>query len=227
MKVFACGNEKKALLFDMDGTLYSHDEYMRTQIDLPVMRLARIQGKTFEQMSAEIDLFRKEWAVSHNGHSISLGNIFLSFGISIEENIRWREELCRPEKYLVEDKALRSALLDLASCFSLAVVTNNPVSVAVRTFSALGVHDILENIVGLDTCKASKPNKEIFYKAAQVCGVSPDLCISVGDRYDIDIALPLELGMGGILVAGVEDVYKLPGILAKKTARNCAAFIIY
>jgi phosphoglycolate phosphatase/putative hydrolase of the HAD superfamily len=109
---------------------------------------------------------------------------------------------------------LRSTLLMLASRFTLAAVTNNPVSVAYRTFSTLGIHDIFENIVGLDTCKASKPNKEIFYKAAQVCGVSPELCISIGDRYDIDIALPLELGMGGILVDGVEDVYKLPEILA-------------
>jgi phosphoglycolate phosphatase/putative hydrolase of the HAD superfamily len=215
MKVFALDSrkEKKALLFDMDGTLYSHDEYMRTQIDLPIMRLAKIQGKTFGQMSAEIDAFRKNWAAGHNGQSISLGNIFLSLGISIEENIRWREELCRPEKYLTEDKTLRSVLLHLASRLSLAVVTNNPVSVAYRTFSTLGVHDILKNIAGLDTCKASKPNKEIFHKAAQLCGVSPELCISIGDRYDIDIALPLELGMGGILVDGVEDVYKLPEIL--------------
>ena len=216
MKIFSIprGNEKKALLFDMDGTLYSHDEYMRSQIELPIMRLAEVRGKTFEQMNAEVTAFRENWAVSHNGQSISLGNIFLSFGISIKENIRWREELCRPEKYLTEDKTLRSVLLELSSRFFLAAVTNNPVSVAVRTFSALGVDDILKNIAGLDTCKASKPNREIFYTAARLCGVPPELCISIGDRYDIDIALPLELGMGGILVDGVEDVYKLPEILA-------------
>jgi phosphoglycolate phosphatase/putative hydrolase of the HAD superfamily len=215
MKLFALDSakDKKALLFDMDGTLYSHDEYMRSQIDLPIMRLAQKKGKTFEQMNEEIAAFRESWADANNGRSISLGNIFLSFGISIEENIRWREELCRPEKYLAEDKTLRSTLLDLSSRFFLAAVTNNPVSVAVRTFSALGVSDILKNIAGLDTCKTSKPNKEIFHKAAQICGVPPELCISIGDRYDIDIALPLELGMGGILVDGVEDVYKLPEIL--------------
>jgi phosphoglycolate phosphatase/putative hydrolase of the HAD superfamily len=216
MKLFALDSakDKKALLFDMDGTLYSHDEYMRSQIDLPIARLAQKQGKTFEEMNAEIAAFRKSWADAHDGRSISLGNIFLSFGISIEENIRWREELCQPEKYLAEDKTLRLTLLELSSRFFLAAVTNNPVSVAVRTFSALGVSDILKNIAGLDTCKASKPNREIFFKAAELCGVPPDLCVSIGDRYDIDIALPLELGMGGILVDGVEDVYKLPEILA-------------
>jgi phosphoglycolate phosphatase/putative hydrolase of the HAD superfamily len=38
----------------------------------------------------------------------------------------------------------------------------------------------------------------------------------VGDRYDIDIALPLQLGMGGVLVDGVSDVYGLPPVLTGK-----------
>jgi phosphoglycolate phosphatase/putative hydrolase of the HAD superfamily len=36
----------------------------------------------------------------------------------------------------------------------------------------------------------------------------------VGDRYDIDIAIPLELGMGGILVDGVEDTCHLPSLFS-------------
>ena len=217
MKIFTLPAEKTgmALLFDMDCTLYTHDEYARTQIDLPVERLARLQGKTFEQMKAEVEQFRENWAASHNGQKISLGNTLLSFGISIEEIVRWREELYRPEDYLCEDRQLRLALTLLASRFSLAVVTNNPVSVAVRTFSVLGVHDILQKIVGLDTCGLSKPNELILFKAAQICGVSPGQCVSIGDRYDIDIALPLELGMGGILVDGVKDVYQLPQLFAE------------
>jgi len=215
MKVFSLPDclTDSALLFDMDCTLYTHDEYARTQIDLPIERLARLQGKSFEQMNAEIAEFRKNWADSHGGKSISLGNILLAYGISIEEIIRWREELYRPEKYLCEDKKLRSALEKLKDRFSLAVVTNNPVSVAVRTFSVLGVHDILQKIVGLDTIGLSKPDKAHYYKAAELCGVLTRQCISIGDRFDIDIALPLELGMGGILVDGVEDVYKLPELL--------------
>ena len=212
MKVFSLPAEKTglALLFDMDCTLYTHDEYAQSQIDLPIKRLAKLKGKTFDQMNDEISRYRKNWAETHEGKSISLGNTFLSFGISIEESIRWREELCRPEDYLGEDKKLRSALLELGSRFSLAVVTNNPVSVAVRTLTVLGVQDIIKNISGLDTCFLSKPNKEIFLKAADMCGISVQNCVSIGDRYDIDIALPLELGMGGVLVDGVEDVYKLP-----------------
>jgi len=215
MKIFALPQDRSnlSLLFDMDCTLYTHDEYAQTQTDLPIERLARLKGKTFEQMSAEIAVFRKNWADSHDGKAISLGNTLLSFGISIEENIKWREELCCPEKYLREDKKLRSALEKLSARFSLAVVTNNPVSVAIRTLSILGVDDLLQKIVGLDTCYLSKPHESIFLKAAELCGSSVQQCVSVGDRFDIDIALPLGLGMGGILVEGVEDVYSLPELL--------------
>jgi len=213
MKIFALPSEKMAVFFDMDCTLYTHDEYAQSQIDLPIMRLAQMQGKPFEQMKGEVAEYRKTWADTHNGKAVSLGNIFLSFGISIKDMVRMREELYRPEDYLAEDKRLSYALTRLVSRYKLSVVTNNPVSVAVRTLSILGVNDIISIIVGLDTCYLSKPDKKIFLKASKLCGVSPQQCISVGDRYDIDLAVPLELGMGGVLVDGVEDVYSLPDIL--------------
>jgi phosphoglycolate phosphatase/putative hydrolase of the HAD superfamily len=215
MKIYNLPDDKLnlAIFFDMDGTLYSHNVYMLKQVDLLIERLASVQSKSFEQMKIEINRYQDKWAAMNGGKKISLGNTFLNFGISMEENIKWREELCRPEDFLKPDKRLRSALEQLACRFTLAVVTNNPVSVAVKTLSVLGVYDILHKIVGLDTCCVSKPDKVIFLTAADLCCTVPEKCVSVGDRFDIDISLPLELGMGGILADGVEDVYELPSIL--------------
>jgi phosphoglycolate phosphatase/putative hydrolase of the HAD superfamily len=141
-----------------------------------------------------------------------LGNVLAAFGISIEETIKWREELDEPERYLTADEQLRRALEQLESRFALAVVTNSPVSIATRTLAALGVEDLFRVIIGLDTCGVSKPHEQPLLRAAVLCGTGPESCVSVGDRYDIDIALPLELGMGGILVDGVKDVYQLPEV---------------
>jgi len=215
MKVFRLPDQCAAIFFDMDSTLYTHPEYARSQIDLPIERLARLRGKTFDEMNEEITRFRENWAKEHEGQQISLGNIFTAFDISIDEMIKWRKELYQPEQYLTADKRLRSALEQLKSRFVLSIITNNPVSVAARTLAVLGVEDLFHArtvvcIVGLDTCGVSKPNAEPLMRAALLCGAAPETCVSVGDRYDIDIALPLELGMGGVLVDGVEDVYKLP-----------------
>jgi phosphoglycolate phosphatase/putative hydrolase of the HAD superfamily len=207
-------------MFDVDSTLYTNPEYARSQIDLPVGRLARLRGKTFDEMNDEIACFRKDWARDHDGQQISLGNIFAALGVGIEETIRWREELYQPERHLAKDGQLRSALEQLEARFVLSVVTNNPVSIASRTLCALGVEDMFHAIVGLDTCGVSKPHEEPFMRAAILCGAVPESCVAVGDRYDIDIALPLELGMGGILVDGVEDVYKLPDLLLGRSSIN-------
>jgi phosphoglycolate phosphatase/putative hydrolase of the HAD superfamily len=210
MKVFRLPEKCGAILFDVDSTLYDNSGYAQSQIDLPIKRLARFQGKTVERMNEDIARYRKDWADTHGEQSISLANTFTAFGVGIDESIVWRKELCLPEQYLCEDRLLRAALEKLRSCFILAVVTNNPVSVAEKTLDALGVEDLFHVIIGLDTCGVSKPHIEPFMRAAILCGTVPEACVSVGDRYDIDIALPLELGMGGILVDGVRDVYKLP-----------------
>jgi phosphoglycolate phosphatase/putative hydrolase of the HAD superfamily len=204
-----------ALIFDMDGTLYTHDEYLRFQIDGPVERLARIRGVSFEKMKEEIAGFRRRWAETHGGKQISLANLFKEcFGISIEETIRLREELYEPARYLKADPKLRETLVSLsASPLTLAVLTNNSVLVARKTLACLGVEDLFPVITGLDTCGVSKPHEKPLRKTVELCGVPMEACVSVGDRYDIDLALPLELGMGGILVDGVEDVYTLGGLL--------------
>jgi phosphoglycolate phosphatase/putative hydrolase of the HAD superfamily len=143
---------------------------------------------------------------------LSLGNVFKSFGVGMEETIRWREELYRPEEFLREDGELRKALLLLSARFSLGLYTNNPVLVARKTLACLGVEDCFPVIVGLDTCLVSKPAELSLRKTVELLGADISGCISVGDRYDIDLALPLKLGMGGILVDGVADVYRLPAV---------------
>ena len=213
MKVFRLPGVCSAILFDMDSTLYTNKEYAQAQIDLPIAKLACLRGMTFDAMKQEIDRFRKNWSNGHGRQQISHSNTFVNFGITIAESVRWREELCNPEQYLSTDIRLRSALERLKSKYALSVVTNNPVSVADRTLAALGVGDLFHAIVGLDTFGVSKPHADCFLRAATLCGAAAEVCLSVGDRYDIDLFLPLELGMGGILVDGVEDVYKLPELL--------------
>jgi phosphoglycolate phosphatase/putative hydrolase of the HAD superfamily len=63
----------------------------------------------------------------------------------------------------------------------------------------------------------AKPHKMPFVKFSESSLCPPETCVSIGDRYDIDLDIPMQMGMGGILVNGVEDVYCLPEILHKTT----------
>jgi phosphoglycolate phosphatase/putative hydrolase of the HAD superfamily len=95
MKVFNIPSQCKAILFDMDSTLYTHPQYAQTQIDLPIERLALLRGIPFSEMSEEFARFRKDWAEQHEGRQITLANTFKTFGISIAQFgfmcDRWRD----------------------------------------------------------------------------------------------------------------------------------------
>ena len=114
-----------------------------------------------------------------------------------------------PADFLKRDDRLIQTLNELSKRFNLICVTNNPVFTARKTLNAIGISEFFPEIVGLDTCLKSKPALEPFEKACEITGIPPKECIAIGDRYDIDIALPLEMGMGGILVTGVEEVYTI------------------
>ena len=203
----------KAIIFDIDSTLYTNAAYAFEQVDCQVRRFASLRGITNDQARKMVADYRKKYAAENGGKKVSLSNALRSFGVSIEQSVQWRRELIEPADFLGPDKKLQEALAALGSRYKLLCVTNNPILPAQKTLDALGVADLIEVLVGLDTCNLSKPAKEPFERAANEAGVPFGKIVSVGDRYDLDLAPALELGMGGVLVRGVEDVYKLPGLI--------------
>jgi FMN phosphatase YigB (HAD superfamily) len=115
--------------------------------------------------------------------------------------------------------------------------------VGFASLEALGVKDFFSVIVGLDDTLASKPDPAPFILAARRLRAlreaasppsaraeapsSPEALaagtaaqespfaglVSLGDRYDVDLAPALALGMGAILVESVSEIYSLPEIL--------------
>jgi len=213
LKLFFLPPEIRALAFDMDLTLYSCPEYGKYQITSLVEKLGKVRGLSYEEMNREVEVKNKEWALSHGGKKPSLSNILIGYGISMEENIRWRDEVYKPELYIKEDKRLKETLEALSKSYVLGIVTNNSVPIARRTLATLGVERLFSVLVGLNTCMIAKPHERPFQAFSELSGCAPETCVSIGDRYDVDLDIPLRMGMGGILVEGVEDVYELPAVL--------------
>lgn len=212
-RLYNVPSDIKAIIFDIDSTLYTNAAYAFEQVDCQVRRFASLRGITNEEARRMVADYRKKYAAENGGKKVSLSNTLRSFGVSIEQSVQWRRELIEPADFLGPDKKLQEALAALSRRYKLLCVTNNPLLPAQKTLDALGVADLMEVLVGLDTCNLSKPAKEPFERAAKEAGVPFDKIISVGDRYDLDLAPALELGMGGVLVRGVEDVYRLPELI--------------
>lgn len=213
MKVIAVGDDPKAFVFDLDNTLYTNPAYARFQEDALVERLGRELGIGTEAAAARIAALRAEREAAGLGKT-SLGKLFAALGVDMKDSVRWREECFEPSRWLKRDERLDAALGKLAMDFKLALMTNNPRSVGERSLEALGVRARFSVLVGLDDTLTGKPAPEPFMEVCRRLGLGPRDCVSIGDRFDVDLAPAMELGMGAILVEGVADVYKLPEYFA-------------
>ncbi len=213
MTIYHLPQNIKAIIFDIDSTLYTNTSFATLQNEVQIKRFAELKSLAFEDAKKMVVSYRDEWSKLNGGKKLSLANVFVDLGVSIDQSIEMRKELILPEQYLSTDTELVQSLTELAKDYSLVCVTNNPISVGRKILSCLGADAVISEVIGLDTCHVSKPDIKMFELAAKRAGEPIENCISVGDRYDIDISLPLEMGMGGILVDGVEDVYKLKKML--------------
>ena len=215
MKIYKIPSDLRAFIFDIDSTLYTNQAYAFEQVDCQVRQFAKERGISADEARRMVAEYRKQFAAEHNGSKVSLGNTLLFFGVPIEQSVQWRRELLEPADFLRRDEKLIDELKSLQKKYQLICVTNNPVLPARKTLDALGISEFFPEIVGLDTCFKSKPALEPFETAVErlskssESGVKAENCIAIGDRYDMDIALPLKMGMGGILVNGVEEVYQI------------------
>ena len=209
MKTYNLPQNPKTLIFDIDSTLYTNAAYAFEQVDCQIRQFARERGITEDEARRMVADYRKKFAAANNGKKISLGNTLLAFGIPIAQSVEWRKTLMEPADFLTRDERLIQILEVWQKRYKLICVTNNPVFTARKTLDAIGISEFFPEIVGLDTCLKSKPALEPFEKACELTQTQPQNCIAIGDRYDMDIALPLQMGMGGILVTGVEEVYRI------------------
>jgi FMN phosphatase YigB (HAD superfamily) len=204
----------EGLIFDVDLTLYDSREYYNSQKYLLVKKLAEKTGKSCEETLKAVDDYQQDYMKTHNGKKLTMGNLFfLRFGVSIEENCRWRSSLFHPEDYLQRDEKLIQTMEKLSAHLMLAAVTNNTEEIGKRTLRVLGIEGFFPVIVGLDRTLVSKPSMKPFTIASKEMGIPLSRCISIGDRMEVDVELPVREGMGGILVESMRDIYKLPAVL--------------
>nr|NQU92906.1 HAD family hydrolase [Bacteroidota bacterium] len=213
MNVYQLPDKIRVLVFDIDMTLYTSYPYLESQIRLLTQRLADHFGWSYDEATEKIKQSKAEYAEKNNGRNLSIGNVYLTLGISIKTSSEWRRELLNPEAFLKKDDALISALRRLKEKYHLAAATNNSTEVGKRTLKALGIFSLFDIVVGLDISGESKPTIVPFRIIADHYHVPLNEMVSIGDRYEVDLELPLQYGMGGVLVDGVEDVYGLGEVL--------------
>ena len=98
MTVYKIPESLKAIIFDIDSTLYTNSSYAFEQVDCQVRQYAKESGISAEEARKKVADYRKDFALKNEGKKVSLGNTLLAFGIPIKKSVEWRKTLLEPTK---------------------------------------------------------------------------------------------------------------------------------
>jgi putative hydrolase of the HAD superfamily len=190
----------KAVLFDLDGTLYDRD--------LLVRRLFPAQFAAFESELGGADeaaFVTRALALDDHGHgdkSILYAQICAEIGVPASVSQTLEKDFWR--RYLESCVASPDTVDTLAQLrdhgIRLGVITNGRARLQTDKLQSLGLAEFFDTILISEVEGVRKPDPVIFARALERCGVVASEAAFVGDNPEADIA--------GARAAGLLAIWK-------------------
>jgi putative hydrolase of the HAD superfamily len=210
--------EPRAILFDLDDTLYPLRRFVRSGFHAVAIELSRhapirpadafemfIRARRGGSRGREL-----QTCVAQLGVSVALVPVLLDV---------YRSHAPR----LTLPKATRATLARLRPDWRLGIITNGIPAVQAAKVSALGLTALVDAVVFANAFGSGrgKPDPEPFLEAARRLGVAPDRTVVVGDDEQADVMGARGVGMPAIRVVrpgrerGVVEVLSEPALAVR------------
>lgn len=198
----------RAIIFDLDGTLYVNRELGREIHLSACSAIAGVRGVTLHQA----DLLVKETMEQLSaalGYRVSLTRTCLELGADLRDLHRHFCEHIVPERYLTQDERVIKLLQRLGRGCELYLYTNNNFGLTDRIMRLLGVEGMFRRVYTIEDSWRPKPDREVLEGMLREFGCTARECLFVGDRYDVDLMVPREMGAQVFLSSSVEELLTL------------------
>ena len=197
----------KALVFDLDGTLYVNRDLGR-EIHWAACRfMAGVLGLTPEEADRRLKETKQELSRA-SGVDTTLSAACLALGGDIALLHRHFAAEIRPEPLLTRDERVVALIDRLARRFALHIYTNNNRPLTDRILAAIGLDGRFSRLFTIEYSWRPKPDRPTLERLLAEIDTAP-ACLFVGDRFDIDLRLPRELGSAVYLTQSVEELLDL------------------
>jgi putative hydrolase of the HAD superfamily len=214
VKPVLLSDEIRGIVFDLDGTLYVSDQFAAEIQGVAAMYLAGLMQ--ISKVEAESLMVATRLKLSEeSGMTQTLSAVCIELGGSVREMHRFFENNLRPEAYLVRDERVVQLLKRLAARYSLYIYTNNNRVLTARIVSYLGFDSVVRGVFAIDDFWQNKPHEGMVNRVLEEIGLSPNEALFVGDRYDVDLRVPEQLGCPVYLSHNLEQLLRLEELLAK------------
>jgi putative hydrolase of the HAD superfamily len=205
--------EIRGIVFDLDGTLYVCDRFAAEIQTAAAAYIAGVRRITQEEALLLIAATRQR-LTEESGMVQTISAVSRELGGSVQELHRFFERTLRPEALLVRDERVIRLMEHLAGQFSLYIYTNNNRVLTTRIMNYLGLDRAVHGIFTIDDAWRSKPDEEMVNRVLKEIGLTPNEALFVGDRYDVDLRIPEQLGCPVYLSQNLEQLLRLEKLLS-------------
>jgi putative hydrolase of the HAD superfamily len=187
----------KAVLFDLDNTLYPAERDLFSLIDV---RINRYMEEVVAIDSAEVDeLRRRYW----KDYGATLQGLILHHGVDPEDYLDYVHAVDVASR-LSSDHELQQAISNLR--LPSYVFTNGSRCHADRVVAALGLDGLFSDVFDIRIADYQpKPNPDPYQQVLEELGLSGDQCIMVEDQLQ-NLQMAKQFGMKTVLVGSGPSV---------------------
>ena len=209
---FAADHGIRALVFDLDGTLYVCERFAALIQEAAVAYLSGVRGEA-PDITRSIMAAARIRLADESGLVPTLSAVCTTLGGSVPALHACFEQNLTPEAYLKRDERVVELLQRLGARFDLYLYTNNNRVLTTRIIQLLGVGGLFSGTFTIDDDWRGKPDETRLGQILDGIGHEPPQVLFVGDRYDVDLRLPEQKGCPIFLSRTVEQLLLLDGLL--------------
>jgi putative hydrolase of the HAD superfamily len=205
----------KAVIFDLDGTLYVSNGLGGEISRVACRYLAELKGITSDEAEALIRQ-TKETLSQASCSDATLSQAILALGGDLRAlHNRFADEIY-PRNYLTRNQRVVELLKALGGRFEIYLYTNNNRRLSAEIMNQIGVSGIFRHVFTIEDSWRPKPDRDSLENILRMIGKKPGECLFVGDRYDVDLRLPATLGCSVFLVNSVVELLSIAKLLSKE-----------
>jgi HAD superfamily hydrolase (TIGR01549 family) len=207
----------RAIVFDLDGTLYVCEEYAATIQEAAAGYVAALLGVSAVEARRLIAASRLSLAEVNGSAAQTLSAACCALGGTAPALHDYFQAHLHPESFLNRDDRVVELVDSLGRGYALYIYTNNNRPLSERIIRILGLEDRFEAIFSIDETWQAKPDGIRLEQILKATGLTPVEVLFVGDRYEVDLRLPEQRGCPVYLSRKVDELLLLEELIDVRT----------
>lgn len=202
----------KAIIFDLDGTLYVSDAFEHAVWESVSRYAGELLGIPSEEAGQQIKELRQRLTEERGTLQTLAVAIEVLGGTVPEMHRRFAEEL-EPQQYIQPDPRVKPLLDQLGERYTSWLLTNNNQTLTNKILACLGLEQNFDRIITINDTWRPKPDQSVLDQVLSDLGLPPEAVLFVGDRYDIDLRLPKQQGCPVLLTKTIDELIQLEALI--------------